>query len=100
MESLGFEIGFNCMVPKTFRRMAMNNYLASTNSNELLSFLGVVHFFSRHIERATDRIAQFYDMLKGTSWNKKKPWSQKIHICGWQEKWGEAQEEAFGYLRS
>ena len=88
MEGLGYEIGFNHILPKDSHRQAMKSYRAPTNGSELLSFLGVVQFFARHIECAADRMAPLYDVLKGAAWNKKKPKGQKIHIFGWKEKWG------------
>lgn len=93
MEGLGYRIEQGKIEPMDSHKEAMKNYRTPTNGTELLSFLGVVQFFSDHVSHCADRIAPLYEMLVGTGWNKKKPKSQKIHIEGWEKKWGPAQEE-------
>ena len=100
MKELGYEIGFNHILPKPSYRQAMESYRAPTNGRVLQSFLGVVQFFARHIECAADRMAPLYDMLEGTACNKKKPKGQKIHNFGRKEKWGNIREDAFTVLRA
>lgn len=55
----------------------------------------MVHVFSDHAQNCAERVAPLYDMLKGTGWNTRKPKSKKIHIPGWDIKWGEEQAGAF-----
>lgn len=64
------------------------NYKEPTNRTELLSFPGIVQFFSDHIQNGADRVAPLCDILPGTGWIKKKPKNLKIQIPGWDIKWG------------
>ena len=99
MEGLGFEISHQCIAPKGSHREAMKNYRAPTNGSELLTFLGVVQFFARHINSAAERMQPLYKMLEGTTWNKRKPKNLKIHIPDWDKKWGKDQVAAFEDLK-
>lgn len=95
MEGLGFKISHERIEPMDSHKQAMSNYRKPTNGSELLSFLGVVQFLSDHVQNCAERLAPLYDMLQGTGWNKRKPKSNRIHIPGWDIKWGEAQAAAF-----
>jgi hypothetical protein len=55
--------------PNDKHRECLQHSAEPTNATELLTFLGLLQFFSTHIDHLADLSAPLYEVLKGTPWN-------------------------------
>lgn len=86
MKGLGFELGFHRPYTAEKFTTSSNEQLPISHQRQQASVIIWSSIFSSHIERAADKMDPLYDMLKGTSSNKKK-YETKNDILTWEEKW-------------
>jgi Reverse transcriptase (RNA-dependent DNA polymerase) len=72
VELLGHRVSHGLVRPSDDHTAVFANFKEPRNASELLRFIGLVIFFGEHVESAADRLAPLYEVLVGTSWNRKK----------------------------
>jgi hypothetical protein len=100
IEILGHSVRLGEVRPNDAHRECVSRLNEPTNATELLRFLGVLQFFSAHIDHLAEMAAPLYQVLEGTKWNAKKPTKRSIiKIEYWDGRWNEQASESFKRLR-
>jgi len=99
VEVLGHKVSHGRVQPNDRHRDCLRDFAEPTNVTELLRFLGLLQFFASHIDRLAEMARPLYHVLGGTGWNEKKPRKRVIELPDWNDRWGDAQREAFRRLR-
>jgi hypothetical protein len=97
--ALGHKVLHGSVQPSDRHRECRRVFAEPANVTELLRFLGVLQYFWNHIYHLAEMAAPLYDVVKGTAWNKKKHRRKVIELKDWDNRWKEAQQEAFLRLR-
>jgi hypothetical protein len=72
VEFLGHKVSHCRVEPNDHHRECLKGFKEPCNASELLRFLGLLQFFSGHIDRLAEMAAPLYNVLVGTAWNKPK----------------------------
>jgi Reverse transcriptase (RNA-dependent DNA polymerase) len=72
VELLGHKVSHSRVGPNDPHRQCLKEFKEPSNASELLRFLGLLQFFSGHIDRLAEMTAPLYEVLVGTAWNKPK----------------------------
>jgi hypothetical protein len=100
VEFLGHKVKFGEVRPNDKHRECLQHFSGPTKATELLRFLGLLQFFSTHIDHLPDLSALLYELLKGTPWNQRKKKREIIRVADWEVRWCHEQTVAFRKLRS
>jgi hypothetical protein len=79
VETLGFRVSHDSIVPSDKHIKTLAEWQEPTSGQELLRFIGVVRFFGRYISNCSDHAAPLYELLSGTGWNKKTEECSRSH---------------------
>jgi transposase InsO family protein len=99
VETLGFRVSHDSIIPSDKHIKTLAEWPEPTSGQELLRFIGVVRFFGRYVSNCSEHAAPLYELLSGTGWNKKKQKSVPVRIPEFSERWGDRQRRAFRHLR-
>jgi hypothetical protein len=72
VELFGHRVSHGLVRPSDGHTAVFANFKEPRNASELLRFIGLVIFFGERMKSAADRLAQFYEVLVGTGWNRQK----------------------------
>jgi putative transposase len=80
IEMLGFRVSYHSIQPSDDHVQHLAAFPTPRCGQSPLRFLGVVSFFGRWIEQCADQTVSLYDVLRGTSWNRKKRNRAPVHV--------------------
>jgi hypothetical protein len=72
VETLGFRVSHDSIVPSDKHIKTLAEWQEPTSGQELLRFIGVVPFFGRYVSNCSDKAAPLYELLSGTGWKKNR----------------------------
>lgn len=98
-EILGHRVDNEGIQPSEAHVESIGRLVEPASREELMRFLGLVNFFSDFIDHFAETAAPLYEVLKGTSFSKKRKHGQKFKIHDWESRWETSQREAWQALK-
>lgn len=99
VEVLGHKVSHNSILPSDTHVNAIAELQEPSDGDSLTRFIGIVNYFSAHIDHSAEKLIPLHDVLRGTDWNKRKSKRASIVIPDWDSRWGPAQSAAWRCLK-